>query len=116
MNRNGPTPIAPSTNFVTPKFAPQMNIIATAAASAARDCASGVMGRGRVHYPVLAARPSIRSLASSKIREIVNASFGAADVLRFWVGEPDEPTPEFIRRAGLDSINAGETFYTHNLG
>ena len=73
------------------------------------------MGRGRVHYRVLAARPSIRSLASSKIREIVNESFGA-DVLRFWVGEPDEPTPEFIRRAGLDSINAGETFYTHNLG
>ena len=64
---------------------------------------------------MLAARPSIRSLPSSKIREIVNESFGA-DVLRFWVGEPDEPTPEFIRRAGLDSINAGETFYTHNLG
>ena len=64
---------------------------------------------------MLAARPSIRSLTSSKIREIVNESFGA-DVLRFWVGEPDEPTPEFIRRAGLDSINAGETFYTHNLG
>jgi aspartate/methionine/tyrosine aminotransferase len=32
------------------------------------------------------------------------------------VGEPDEPTPEFIRKAGMDSIAAGETFYTHNLG
>jgi aspartate/methionine/tyrosine aminotransferase len=64
---------------------------------------------------VLAARPSIRSLAPSKIRELFNEGFGA-DLLPFWVGEPDEPTPEFIRRAGLDSINAGETFYTHNLG
>jgi len=73
------------------------------------------MDRGRVHYRVLAARPSIRSLASSKIRELFNEGFGA-DLLPFWVGEPDEPTPEFIRRAGLDSINAGETFYTHNLG
>jgi aspartate/methionine/tyrosine aminotransferase len=73
------------------------------------------MIRGRVHYRVLAARPSIRSLASSKIRELFNEGFGA-DLLPFWVGEPDEPTPEFIRRAGLDSINAGETFYTHNLG
>src|SRR6185369_7744199 len=32
------------------------------------------------------------------------------------VGEPDEPTPEFIRKAGTDSIGAGELFYTHNLG
>ena len=37
-------------------------------------------------------------------------------MLTFWVGEPDEATPEFIRRAGMDSIAAGEVFYTHNLG
>ena len=73
------------------------------------------MRRGRVHYRVLAARPSIRSLAASKIRELFNEGFGG-DVLAFWVGEPDEPTPEFIRQAALDSIRAGETFYTHNLG
>ncbi|HEX5613178.1 MAG TPA: pyridoxal phosphate-dependent aminotransferase [Burkholderiales bacterium] len=64
---------------------------------------------------MLAARPSIRSLAPSKIRELFNEGFGG-DVLAFWVGEPDEPTPEFIRAAALDSIRAGETFYTHNLG
>jgi aspartate/methionine/tyrosine aminotransferase len=64
---------------------------------------------------VLAARPSIRSLAPSKIRELFNEGFGG-DVLAFWVGEPDEPTPESIRRAALDSLAAGETFYTHNLG
>lgn len=62
------------------------------------------------------ARPAVRSLGASKIRELFNAGLGRSDILPFWVGEPDEPTPEFIRRAGMDSIAAGETFYTHNLG
>jgi aspartate/methionine/tyrosine aminotransferase len=65
---------------------------------------------------MLAARPAVRSLAASKIRELFNAGLGRTDILPFWVGEPDEPTPEFIRQAGMDSIAAGETFYTHNLG
>jgi len=65
---------------------------------------------------MIAARPAVRSLAASKIRELFNAGMGRADILAFWVGEPDEPTPEFIRKAGMDSIAAGETFYTHNLG
>jgi len=124
MNRNGPTPSSPSTYLVTPKFAPQTNMIAIAAASAAREwrscrpraSESGVMRRRRVHYPVLAARPSIRSLAPSRIRELFNEGLGRDDLLQFWVGEPDEPTPDFIRRAGMDSLAAGETFYTHNLG
>jgi aspartate/methionine/tyrosine aminotransferase len=65
---------------------------------------------------MLAARPAVRSLASSKIRELFNSGIGRTDILPFWVGEPDEPTPGFIRKAGMDSIAAGETFYTHNLG
>lgn len=65
---------------------------------------------------MLAARAAVRSLSASRIRELVNAGLGRDDVLAFWVGEPDEPTPEFIRRAGMDSIAAGETFYSHNLG
>jgi len=64
----------------------------------------------------IAARPAVRALGASKIRELVNAGFGREDVLPFWVGEPDEPTPEFIRRAGIASIEAGEVFYSHNLG
>ncbi len=63
-----------------------------------------------------AARPAVRALTASKIRELFNAGLGRSDVLPFWVGEPDEATPEFIRRAGIDSIAAGEVFYTHNLG
>jgi aspartate/methionine/tyrosine aminotransferase len=64
----------------------------------------------------LAARAAVRALGASKIRELVNAGFGRKDVLPFWVGEPDEPTPEFIRKAGIASIEAGEVFYSHNLG
>ena len=64
----------------------------------------------------LSARAAVRALAASKIRELYNEGIGKPDALPFWVGEPDEPTPEFIRRAGMDSITAGEVFYTHNLG
>ena len=64
----------------------------------------------------LSARAAVRSLAASKIRELYNEGIGRRDILAFWVGEPDEPTPEFIRKAGTDSIAAGELFYTHNLG
>jgi aspartate/methionine/tyrosine aminotransferase len=65
---------------------------------------------------MITARAAVRSLAASKIRELFNSGLGRTDILPFWVGEPDEPTPEFIRKAGMDSIAAGETFYTHNLG
>ncbi len=65
---------------------------------------------------LLAARAAVRALTASRIRELYNAGIGNPDVLPFWVGEPDEPTPEFIRKAGIDSIAAGELFYTHNLG
>ncbi len=65
---------------------------------------------------MLQARPAVRSLGASKIRELVNAGMGREDVLPFWVGEPDEPTPEFIRQAGMESIARGETFYSANHG
>jgi aspartate/methionine/tyrosine aminotransferase len=64
----------------------------------------------------IAARASVRALTASKIRELYNEGLGNPNVLPFWVGEPDEPTPDFIRKAGTDSIAAGELFYTHNLG
>jgi aspartate/methionine/tyrosine aminotransferase len=64
----------------------------------------------------LVARAAVRALTASKIRELYNEGLGNPNVLPFWVGEPDEPTPEFIREAGTASIAAGELFYTHNLG
>jgi aspartate/methionine/tyrosine aminotransferase len=64
----------------------------------------------------LSARAAVRALTASKIRELYNEGLGKPNVLPFWVGEPDEPTPDFIRKAGTASIAAGELFYTHNLG
>jgi len=61
-------------------------------------------------------RDAIRDLRASSIREVANAGMGRDGVLQFWFGEPDEVTPEFIRRAGIESLEAGETFYVQNLG
>ena len=61
-------------------------------------------------------RAAIESLPGSKIREVANAGLGRADVLAFWFGESDEPTPASIRQAAADSLARGETFYSHNLG
>ena len=61
-------------------------------------------------------RQVIDQLPGSKIREVANAGIGRADVLPFWFGESDEPTPAFIRDAAIRSLNDGETFYSHNLG
>jgi aspartate/methionine/tyrosine aminotransferase len=61
-------------------------------------------------------RQAIQNLEESKIREVANAGIGRSDVLAFWFGESDEVTPEFIRQAAIESLQAGETFYAHNLG
>jgi aspartate/methionine/tyrosine aminotransferase len=61
-------------------------------------------------------RTVIDQLPGSKIREVANAGLGRSDVLAFWFGESDEPTPEFVRAAAMESLRQGETFYSHNLG
>ncbi len=52
----------------------------------------------------------------SRIREVANAGLGNPDVLAFWFGEPDGVTPPFIRAAASAALDAGDTFYSHNLG
>lgn len=61
-------------------------------------------------------RTAILNLEGSKIREVANVGMGRADVLPFWFGESDEVTPEVIRAAAVASLQAGETFYAHNMG
>lgn len=62
------------------------------------------------------ARPAVRALAASKIREVANAGIGREGVLRFWFGESDQPTPAPIVAAAAEALAAGRTFYAHNLG
>jgi aspartate aminotransferase len=54
--------------------------------------------------------------APSLIRGLANAAMGREDLLAFWFGESDQPTPAFIREAGIASLRDGETFYSENLG
>ncbi|OWW18666.1 pyridoxal phosphate-dependent aminotransferase [Noviherbaspirillum denitrificans] len=63
-----------------------------------------------------AARAAVQDLGASRIREVANAGIGLQDVLPFWFGEPDQETPAFIREAAKQSLDAGDTFYTHNFG
>lgn len=66
-------------------------------------------------FPALA-RPQVRQLRSSLIREVANAGLGRTDILAFWFGESDQPTPAFIRERAAQALTDGRTFYTHNLG
>jgi aspartate/methionine/tyrosine aminotransferase len=61
-------------------------------------------------------RPEIDALPGSRIREVANAALGRSDVLAFWFGESDEPTPREVCEAATESLARGETFYAHNLG
>ena len=67
-------------------------------------------------HPVPEARPAVRALEGSRIREIANAGIDDPDVLAFWFGEPDQVTPAFIRDAATASLARGETFYSQNFG
>jgi len=60
--------------------------------------------------------PRVRQLEASRIREVANAGLGRPDVLAFWFGESDSPTPAAIGEAASASLAQGETFYSHNLG
>jgi aspartate aminotransferase len=52
----------------------------------------------------------------SLVRAVANAAMGRQDVLPFWFGESDQPTPSYISDAAIASLQAGETFYSENLG
>jgi aspartate aminotransferase len=52
----------------------------------------------------------------SLVRAVANTAMDREDVLPFWFGESDQPTPSFIREAAIASLRDGETFYAENLG
>ena len=65
---------------------------------------------------IRAGRPAVRALQPSLIRQLSDTAAGRADVIPLWFGEPDKPTPQFIRQAAKDAIDEGQTFYQPNLG
>jgi aspartate/methionine/tyrosine aminotransferase len=60
--------------------------------------------------------PRAMAAPESGIVEIVNYARGRDGLLPLWVGEGDLPTPDFISRAAMDALAAGETFYTWQRG
>ena len=65
---------------------------------------------------IRAGRPAVRALQPSLIRKLANAGIGRTDIIPLWFGEPDKPTPEFIRQAAKDAIDEGQTFYQPSRG
>ena len=65
---------------------------------------------------ISAIRPTVHALQPSLIRKVANKAIGRSDIIPLWFGEPDRPTPHFIRDAAKDAIDEGQTFYQPNLG
>lgn len=61
-------------------------------------------------------RPEIERLGESLIRHVAEANIGRDDVIPLWFGEPDEATPDFIKRAAVRALEADHVFYTQNRG
>ncbi|MBC1500546.1 aminotransferase class I/II-fold pyridoxal phosphate-dependent enzyme [Listeria weihenstephanensis] len=61
-------------------------------------------------------RQSVREIEISGIRKFNNHVAGIPDIIRLTLGEPDFPTPEHVKQAGIDAINNDFTNYTPNAG
>jgi aminotransferase len=58
----------------------------------------------------------VRVVKPSGIRKFFDIVASMPDVISLGIGEPDFVTPENIRRAGIASVEAGDTHYTSNYG
>jgi aspartate/methionine/tyrosine aminotransferase len=59
---------------------------------------------------------SVESVPHSRIRELAEIAMSMQGVLRLYFGESNLPTPEFIKRAAIEALADGYTFYTENAG
>ena len=58
----------------------------------------------------------VQIVKPSGIRRFFDAAAAMPDAISLGVGEPDFETPWQIRRAGIQSLEKGQTFYTSNWG
>lgn len=68
------------------------------------------------HPPLAGLRPEIETLETQQIMQVSVLAMGDPDVIPLWYGESDMVTPDFIRRAAAEALEAGHTFYTHKWG
>jgi aminotransferase len=58
----------------------------------------------------------VKAIEISGIRKFSNLVSGIEDVISLTIGQPDFPTPEHVKEAGIQAIGANFTSYTHNAG
>jgi len=61
-------------------------------------------------------RAVAHDLTETGIAEVAMSVFGDRDVVPLWFGEGDLVTPDFVRAAAQQGLQAGETFYTWQRG
>jgi aspartate/methionine/tyrosine aminotransferase len=59
---------------------------------------------------------SVELVPRSRIRELAEIAMGMDGVLRLYFGESNLPTPDYIKRAAVEAMENGYTFYTENAG
>lgn len=64
----------------------------------------------------LGIRPDIETLEGSLIRHVSDAHMGREDLIALWFGEPDLPTPDFIKESATRALAENHVFYTQNRG
>ena len=55
-------------------------------------------------------------IPASGIVAVMNAGRNRQGLIPLWVGEGDQPTPQFISDAAKQALDQGETFYTYQRG
>ena len=61
-------------------------------------------------------RADIARLPASGIHQVFMAGYGRPGLIPLWVGEGDQPTPDFIGREATAALAAGKTFYSPKRG
>ncbi|WP_338753803.1 aminotransferase A [Bacillus sp. FJAT-52991] len=58
----------------------------------------------------------VKNIQISGIRKFFNLVSGTKDMISLTIGQPDFPTPEHVKTAGMKAIENNYTTYTHNAG
>ncbi|MED4226173.1 aminotransferase A [Neobacillus cucumis] len=58
----------------------------------------------------------VKNIEISGIRKFFNLVSNIDDLISFTIGQPDFPTPEHVKNAGIEAIEVNFTSYTHNAG
>ena len=59
---------------------------------------------------------SVKNIEISGIRKFYNLVADIEDLISFTIGQPDFPTPDHVKAAGVRAIEEDFTSYTHNAG